>query len=142
MRVNLTFADYADLGYSSVEAGDFTVLARQAQRAVDSVTDYYYQDHVLVDDPDHQRVDAYKAAICEQVDFIQSTGVASSYENGNDFNAITVGRLSLQPANHVTKDSMVGGVCKEAYRLLAHYGLLYRGRGSDLYVATHPQKDV
>ena len=138
MRVNLTFADYADLGYSSVEAGDFTVLARQAQRAVDSVTDYYYRDHVLANDPDQQRVDAYKTAICEQVDFISSTGVSSSYENGDDFNAITVGRLSLQPANHVTKDSMVGGVCKEAYHLLAHCGLIYRGRGSDFYVATYP----
>lgn len=136
MRVNLTFADYVDLGYSSVEADDFAVLARQAQRAVDSVTDYYYQDHVLADDPDQQRVDAYKAAICEQVDFIQSTGVSSSYENGDDFNAITVGRLSLQPASQAA-DSMVGGVCKEAYRLLAHYGLLYRGRGSDDYASTH-----
>lgn len=141
MQVNLTFAEYVDLGYASTKADDFTLLERQAQRAVDSVTDYYYQDHVLTDDPDQQRVDAYKAAICEQVDFIQATGVSSSYENGDDFNAITVGRLSLQPASQAA-DSMVGGVCKEAYRLLAHYGLLYRGRGSDLYVATHPQKDV
>lgn len=141
MQVNLTFAEYVDLGYASTKADDFTLLERQAQRAVDSVTDYYYQDHVMADDPDKQRVDAYKAAICEQVDFIQATGVSSSYDNGDDFKAITVGRLSLQPASQAA-DSMVGGVCKEAYRLLAHYGLLYRGRGSDLYVATHPQKDV
>lgn len=141
MQVNLTFADYVDLGYASAKADDFALLERQAQRAVDSVTDYYYQDHALTDDPDQQRVDAYKAAICEQVDFIQATGVSASYDNGDDFKAITVGRLSLQPASQAV-DSMVGGVCKEAYRLLAHYGLLYRGRGSDLYVATHPQKDV
>ena len=141
MQVNLTFAEYVDLGYASAKADDFALLERQAQRAVDSVTDYYYQDHVMADDPDKQRVDAYKAAICEQVDFIQATGVSSSYDNGDDFKAITVGRLSLQPASQAA-DSMVGGVCKEAYRLLAHYGLLYRGRESDLYVATHPQKDV
>ena len=141
MQVNLTFAEYVDLGYASAKADDFALLERQAQRAVDSVTDYYYQDHVMADDPDKQRVDAYKAAICEQVDFIQATGVSSSYDNGDDFKAITVGRLSLQPASQAA-DSMVGGVCKEAYRLLAHYGLLYRGRGSDLYVATHHQKDV
>ena len=140
MQVNLTFAEYVDLGYASAKADDFALLERQAQRAVDSVTDYYYQDHVMADDPDKQRVDAYKAAICEQVDFIQATGVSASYDNGDDFKAITVGRLSLQPASQAA-DSMVGGVCKEAYRL-AHYGLLYRGRGSDLYVATHPQKDV
>lgn len=141
MQVNLTFAEYVDLGYVSTKADDFTLLERQAQRAVDSVTDYYYQDHVMADDPDKQRVDAYKAAICEQVDFIKTTGVSASYDNGDDFKSITVGRLSLQPASQAA-DSMVGGVCKEAYRLLAHYGLLYRGRGSDLYVATHPKKDV
>lgn len=136
MQANLTFAEYVDLGYASAKADDFALLERQAQRAVDSVTDYYYQDHVMADDPDKQRVDAYKAAICEQVDFIQATGVSSSYDNGDDFKAITVGRLSLQPANQAA-DSMVGGVCKEAYRLLAHYGLLYRGRGSDDYASTH-----
>lgn len=141
MQANLTFTEYVDLGYASAKADDFALLERQAQRAVDSVTDYYYQDHVMADDPDKQRVDAYKAAICEQVDFIQATGVSSSYDNGDDFKAITVGRLSLQQASQAA-DSMVGGVCKEAYRLLAHYGLLYRGRGSDLYVATHHQKDV
>lgn len=141
MQANLTFAEYVDLGYASAKDDDFALLERQAQRAVDSVMDYYYQDHVMADDPDKQRVDAYKAAICEQVDFIQATGVSASYDNGDDFKAITVGRLSLQPASQAA-DSMVGGVCKEAYRLLAHYGLLYRGRGSDLYVATHPQKDV
>lgn len=136
MQVNLTFAEYVDLGYASAKADDFALLERQAQRAVDSVTDYYYQDHVMADDPDKQRVDAYKAAICEQVDFIQTTGMSASYDNGDDFKAITVGRLSLQPASQAA-DSMVGGVCKEAYRLLAHYGLLYRGRGSDDYASTH-----
>lgn len=136
MQVNLTFAEYVDLGYASTKADDFTLLECQAQRAVDSVTDYHYQDHVMADDPDEQRVDAYKAAICEQVDFIQATGVSASYDNGDDFKAITVGRLSLQPASQAA-DSMVGGVCKEAYRLLAHYGLLYRGRGSDDYASTH-----
>lgn len=138
MQANLTFKEYTDLGYVSAETGDFALLERQAQRAVDSVTDYYYQDHALADDTCKQRVDAYKAAICEQLDFIHATGVSSSYENEDDFNTITVGRLSLQPANHVSKDSLVGGVCKEAYHLLAHYGLIYRGRGSDFYVATHP----
>ena len=142
MEIHLTFAEYNDLGYTAVKAEGFKTIERQAQRAVDSATDYFYQDRSISDDPDKKKVDAYKTAICEQIDFINATGINSSYENGDDFNSISVGRLSLQPTNHVSQDSMVNGVCKEAYRLLAHYGLLYRGRGSDWYVATHSKKDV
>ncbi len=142
METHLTFAEYIDLGYTAVEEKSFPTIERQAQRAVDSITDYFYQDHSIGNDPDMKRVDAYKAAICEQIDFINTTGINSSYENGDDFNSISVGRLSLQPTNHVSQDSMVNGVCKESYRLLAHYGLLYRGRESDWYVATYSKKDV
>lgn len=135
---HLTFSEYTDFGYAELkDATGFNVIERQAQRAVDSVTDYYYNDRDIHQDKNAQRVDAYKMAICEQIDFIHVTGISSSYENGDDFNSISIGRLSLQPASHAAQDSVVNGVCKEAYRLLAHYGLLYRGRGSDWYVATH-----
>ena len=136
--VHLTFSEYNDFGYSEFKGVDgFSTIEKQAQRAVDSAIDYYYNDRDISQDKNAKRVDAYKMAICEQIDFIKATGISSSYENGDDFNSISVGRLSLQPTNHVSQDSMVNGVCKEAYRLLAHYGLLYRGRGSDWYVATH-----
>lgn len=135
---HVTFEDYTDLGFSDIESPEgFDKIERQAQRAVDGVTDYFYQDHPIVDDPNLKRVDAYKSAICEQIDFINQTGINTSYASGDDFNSISIGRLSLQPSNHATQDGMIHGVCKEAYRLLAHYGLLYRGRGSDDYASTH-----
>lgn len=134
----LTYSEYSDLGYADVKsADDFNLVEKQAQRAIDGVIDYYYDDHDISQDKNLKRVDAYKAAICEQIDFIVETGITSSYVNGEDFNSISIGRLSLQPTNHVSTDGMIHGVCHEAYRLLAHYGLLYRGRGSDWYVATH-----
>lgn len=141
MEARLTFQEYSDLGYGSVKVDAFKTIERQAQRAVDSVIDYFYEDHDIENDPDKKRADAYRAAICEQIDFIQATGIGASYENGDDFNSISVGRLSLQPTNHVS-DNLVNGICKEAYRLLAHYGLLYRGRGSDWYVAAHSKKTM
>ena len=137
MEARLTFQEYSDLGYGAVKVDVFKTIARQAQRAVDSVTDYFYEDHDIENDPNKKRADAYRTAICEQIDFIQTTGISSSYEDGDDFNSISIGRLSLQPTNHASTNGMVHGVCREAYRLLAHYGLLYRGRGSDWYVATH-----
>lgn len=135
---HLTYAEYTDLGFSDLSSADgFEKIEHQAQRAIDGVIDYFYQDHDISKDTNSKRVDAYKTAICEQIDFINQTGVTASYANGDDFNSISIGRLSLQPSNHVVSDGMIHGVCKEAYRLLAHYGLLYRGRGSDWYVATH-----
>lgn len=135
---HLTFSEYSDLGYTELKSpSDFDLIEKQAQRAIDGVIDYYYNDHDISQDNNLKRVDAYKAAICEQIDFIVETGITSSYVNGDDFNSISIGRLSLQPTNHASTNGMIHGVCREAYRLLAHYGLLYRGRGSDWYVATH-----
>lgn len=135
---HLTYSEYSDLGYTELKSpSDFDLAEKQAQRAIDGVIDYYYNDHDISQDKNLKRVDAYKAAICEQIDFIVETGITSSYANGDDFNSISIGRLSLQPSNHVVSDGMIHGVCKEAYRLLAHYGLLYRGRGSDDYASTH-----
>lgn len=135
---HLTYAEYTDLGFSDLSSADgFEKIEHQAQRAIDGVIDYFYQDHDINKDTNAKRVDAYKSAICEQIDFINQTGVTASYANGDDFNSISIGRLSLQPSNHVVSDGMIHGVCKEAYRLLAHYGLLYRGRGSDDYASTH-----
>ncbi|MBD5806872.1 hypothetical protein [Limosilactobacillus walteri] len=137
-EAHLTFTDYTDLGFSDItNAEGFEKIEHQAQRAVDGIIDYFYQDHSIEEDPNLKRVDAYKTAICEQIDFINQTGITASYSNGDDFNSISIGRLSLQPSNHVVSDGMIHGVCKEAYRLLAHYGLLYRGRGSDDYASTH-----
>lgn len=135
---HLTYAEYTGLGFSDLSSADgFEKIEHQAQRAIDGVIDYFYQDHDINKDTNAKRVDAYKSAICEQIDFINQTGVTASYANGDDFNSISVGRLSLQPSNHAVSNGTIHGVCKEAYRLLAHYGLLYRGRGSDWYVATH-----
>ena len=135
---HLTYAEYTDLGFSDLSSADgFEKIEHQAQRAIDGVIDYFYQDHDISKDTNSKRVDAYKSAICEQIDFINQTGVTASYANGDDFNSISVGRLSLQPSNHAVSNGTIHGVCKEAYRLLAHYGLLYRGRGSGWYVATH-----
>lgn len=135
---HLTYAEYTDLGFSDLSSADgFEKIEHQAQRAIDGVIDYFYQDHDINKDTNAKRVDAYKSAICEQIDFINQTGVTASYANGDDFNSISVGRLSLQPSNHAVSNGTIHGVCKEAYRLLVHYGLLYRGRGSDWYVATY-----
>lgn len=135
----VTYADYSNLGYSDVtDEKGFAQVAAKAERAVAAITNYYYRDHDITNEQWPARAQAYRQAICEQVDFIQSSGIAASYDSGDDFKTISVGRMSLAPASTVKADSLVNGVCKEAYSLLAHYGLLYRGRGSVWYATTDP----
>lgn len=125
---HLSKAEYIDLGYVLADNADnFDDMETQAQRQIDAVTNYYYRDHDIESDDWPARVDAYKAAICEQIEFILQTGISASYINGDDFKSVSIGRLSLTPAITATRNGTVNGVCKEAYRLLGHYGLLYRG---------------
>lgn len=135
----ITYQDYQDLGYSDATEADVKAMAGKAERAIAAITSYYYEDHDIKQDAWTARVKAYKRAICEQIDFIKATGIGASYESGDDYKSISIGRLSLTPAGDARTDSLANGsdVCKEAYALLAHYGLLYRGRGSAEYAATH-----
>lgn len=135
----ITYQDYQDLGYSDATEADVKAMAGKAERAIAAITSYYYEDHDIKQDAWTARAKAYKRAICEQIDFIQATGIGASYESGDDYKSVSIGRLSLTPAGDARTDSLVNGsdVCKEAYALLAHYGLLYRGRGSAEYAATH-----
>lgn len=132
---HLTVGEYIDLGYTQAKNIDnFDEVEAQAQRQIDAVINYYYEDHDISADTWPKRVDAYKAAICEQIDFTLTTGITASYSSGDNFKSVSIGRLSLSPAVNPV-NTTVNGVCKEAYRLLAHYGLLYRGVRD--YASTH-----
>lgn len=131
MKQRLTLAEYLNMGYDSFNNEDdetmFNQVERKAQRAVDAACHYYYEDHDIAEDHWKQRVDAYKASIAEQIDFIQETGIDASYANGDNFKSVSIGRLSLTPSIDAVANGTTHGVCNEAYSLLGHYGLLYRG---------------
>lgn len=133
----ITYQDYQDLGYTAASEADVKAMAGKAERAITAITDYYYEDHAMDQDPWPARVKAYNRAICEQIDFIKATGIDASYATGDNIKSVSIGRLSLTPDGDAKTDGMINGVCKEAYALLAHVGLLYRGRGSAEYAATH-----
>lgn len=143
MEQRLTLTEYVGMAYDGFTDKDetaFNQIERKAQRAVDAACHYYYEDHAIDQDHWEKRVNAYKAAIAEQIDFIQATGIDASYSNGDSFKTVSIGRLSLTPAVDVVANGTVHGVCKEAYRLLGHYGLLYRGVKD--YAAKNQQTSV
>lgn len=124
----LSKSDYIEFGYVDAKGKsdeDFSSMEKQAQRQIETATNYFYNDHDFSNDWP-KRVAAYKTAICEQVDFILETGITASYDGGNNFKSVSIGRLSLSPSVNPV-DTTVNGVCKEAYRILGRYGLLYRG---------------
>lgn len=124
----LSKSDYIEFGYVNAKDKsdeDFSSIEKQAQRQIEAATNYFYDDHDFSNDWP-KRVDAYKAAICEQVDFILEIGITASYDGGDNFKNVSIGRLSLSPSVN-PMDTTVNGVCKEAYRILGRYGLLYRG---------------
>ena len=140
MEWQLTLADYKKMGYDGFASSSedaFNSVERKAHRAVDTITSYYYEDHDLAAETWPQRANVYKQAIAEQIDFIQATGIDASYATGDNFKSVSIGRLSLTPDGDAKTDGMINGACKEAYALLAHVGLLYSGRGSAEYAATH-----
>lgn len=130
MEQRLTLIEYLGMHYDSFTDKDessFNKVERQAQRAVDAACHYYYEDHDIATDTWQKRADAYKASIAEQIEFIQETGIDASYSNGDAFKSVSIGRLSLTPDVDAIANGTVNGVCKEAYSLLGHYGLLYSG---------------
>ena len=122
----LTYSEYVEFGYR-LDEDAFNDLVKGAERIIDLATNNFYKVHDILVDKSKRRVETFKMAICEQVDFMYATGINKSYDLAqNEFTSITVGRLSLSPAGNVGA-TMKNGLCTEAYNLLGRYGLLYRG---------------
>ena len=126
---SISFEDYVSLGYDAVDTNDFDRIAKKAERMIDNATRDFYVIRNIEEDTFGLRAQAFKRAICEQIDFINAGG-GTSYDMANsNFSSVSIGRLSLTPGDKVS-NKVVAGLCREAYTLLAHYGLLYRGVAS------------
>lgn len=122
----LTFSEYHDFS-TTVNETDFTNLIGAAESAIDTATRDYYQINDLNGDPNVRRVHDFKRAVAEQVDYLNFVGSSKSYEQADDdVKSISIGRLNLTP-NQTAVSSSKGGLCQEAYQLLAKQGLLWRG---------------
>lgn len=122
----LTFSEYHDFS-TTVDETAFDKLIGDAESTIDMVTRDYYQINSLDSDLNARRVHDFKHAVAEQVDYLNFVGSSKSYEQvDDDFKSISIGRLNLTP-NQTAVSSSKGGLCQEAYQLLAKQGLLWRG---------------
>lgn len=122
----LTFSEYQDFS-TTVDESTFAKLIGDAESTIDTATRDYYQINELNSDLNSRRVHDFKHAIVEQVDYLNYIGSSKSYEQAeDDMKTLSIGRLNLTP-NQTAVNSSKGGLCQEAYQLLAKQGLLWRG---------------
>lgn len=122
----LTYDEYKELGFELEEA-KFNQYLKRAESQIDSVTRNFYRSMSINTDEVKDRVEAFKKAICEQIDFLAYAGSETSYQLAqNDYNSVSIGRLSLSTKNGLA-DTVISGVCMEARDLLGRYGLLFTG---------------
>ncbi len=122
----LTFSEYHDFS-TTVDESTFNKLIDDAESTIDTATRDYYQINDLNSDLNSRRVHDFKRAVAEQVDYLNFIGSSKSYEQADDdLKSISIGRLNLTP-NKTAVSSSKGGLCQEAYQLLAKQGLLWRG---------------
>lgn len=122
----LTFSEYQDFS-TTVDEATFAKLIGDVESTIDTATRDYYQINDLNSDLNSRRVHDFKHAIAEQVDYLNYIGSSKSYEQAeDDMKTLSIGRLNLTP-NQTAVSSSKGGLCQEAYQLLAKQGLLWRG---------------
>lgn len=122
----LTFDEYHDFS-TTADGAAFNRIIGDAESTIDMATRDYYQINELDSDLNVRRVHDFKHAVAEQVDYLNYIGSSKSYEQvDDDLKSISIGRLNLTP-NQTAVSSSKGGLCQEAYQLLAKQGLLWRG---------------
>lgn len=122
----LTYSEYHDFS-TTVDEATFIKLIGDAESAIDMATRDYYQINGLDSDLNSRRVRDFKRSVAEQVDYLNFIGSSKSYEQAeDDVKSLSIGRLNLTP-NQTAVSSSNGGLCQEAYQLLAKQGLLWRG---------------
>lgn len=122
----LTFDEYHDFS-TTVDGAAFNKYIGDAESTIDMATRDYYQINDLNSDLNSRRVKDFRHAIAEQVDYLNFIRSSKSYEQAEDnMKTLSIGRLNLTP-NQTAVSSSKGGLCQEAYQLLAKQGLLWRG---------------
>ena len=124
----ITQQEYESLGFGTAPQA-FDEYLRVASNVIDYHTRYFYLSHDLTED-NTQRAELFKKAVASQVKYFDELGTASQVELESQPSQITIGRTSISSnrSNSNTNNTMnTVKLSDEAYRYLAHTGLLYRG---------------
>lgn len=123
----ITQQEYESLGFGTAPQA-FDEYLRVASNVIDYHTRYFYLSHELTED-NTQRAELFKKAVASQVKSFDELGTASQVELESQPSHITIGRTSISTGSNSNANQTMNTVklSDEAYRYLAHTGLLYRG---------------
>lgn len=124
----LTFIEYKELGYTSLEEDDFNSLIAKASTFIDSQTRDFYHYNDLENDIEYRKT-KFKKAIALQVEYMHQSGATSTYD-ANTPQSWSIGRTSVSEASRYSNtgsNEAPSIICKDAILALSGTGLLFRG---------------
>lgn len=130
----LSYDEYTNYSDADVDESTFDKLEKKAEIQIDEMTSDLYQYHDLQDELNSDvrgiqlRARSFKQSIAMTIDFMNEYNVTSRADIATEYTGtVAIGRTRIEAPN--LKGSTIGGyvVPVEASRLLARYGLLYRG---------------
>lgn len=126
----LTYEEYKNFGFESIEETEFDRLLPKASDVVDNVTSHFYRFNNIEDDVPFRR-EQFKKAVAAQMEYFHETGATTSY-GLNEPSTVQIGRTSMSSGSRGSQGTQAPKndiVSSEVYMYLAHTGLLYRGVG-------------
>ncbi|WP_125703704.1 head-tail connector protein [Lacticaseibacillus daqingensis] len=123
--------EYVEAMHVTEAPSDYEELAALAGQYLDEITNYYYQQHAIIDDKFEMRVMRFKRAVMMQVRYMAETGIKSSIDyKASQAQSVSqsIGDTSVSKTLGDTAANVSGTiVCDDALRALSGTGLLYRG---------------
>lgn len=124
----LTFTEYEELGYTSLEEDDFNNLIAKASTFIDSQTRDFYHYNDLETDIEYRKT-KFKKAVALQVEYMHQSGATSTYD-ANTPQSWSIGRTSVSESSRYSntgRNEAPTIVCEDAILALSGSGLLFRG---------------